>query len=157
MAQKKNSQNKKSQAKQKTKAKPAKKNKSKPNKKSPAKKDIGRPLKFKTVKQLEKLIDKYFNDCEENQEPYTITGLALALDTTRHTLIDYEERKEFLHTIRKAKARVENYAEKKLYSNHTIGAIFHLKNFGWADKIDVENSGKVEIVRIIDDIPKDAK
>jgi len=37
-----------------------------------------------------------------------------------------------------------------------VGAIFGLKNFGWSDKVDVDHGGKVEIVTIVDDIPKDA-
>ena len=43
----------------------------------------GRPLKFKTVKALQDAIDKYFADCEGTGEPLTVTGLALALETTR--------------------------------------------------------------------------
>jgi len=36
--------------------------------------------------------------------------------------------------------------------------IFTMKNkYGWRDKVDIDHGGKVEVVRIIDDIPKDAK
>lgn len=147
--------NKKPPAKRKAKVKA--KSKAKAKKKAPAKNKVGRPLKFKTVKTLQKQIDKYFDNCDKDGEPYAITGLALALDTSRKVLCEYEFKDEFSNAIKKAKTRVENYAEKKLYSHYTIGAIFHLKNFGWKDKVDVAHEGVVEIVRIIDDIPKDAK
>jgi len=144
-------------AKPKTKAKPKSKARAKPKNKAKAKNKVGRPLKFTTVKQIEKQIDKYFKECDDEGFPYTITGLALALDTSRKLLCEYEDKPQFSNTIKKAKTKVENFAEKKLYSPHTIGAIFHLKNFGWSDKVDIDHGGKVEIVRIIDDIPRDAK
>jgi hypothetical protein len=114
----------------------------------------GRPLKFKSVKELSKLIDAYFLKCthKDGKElpftewtPITITGLALALDTTRHTLIDYEEKDEYLHTIKIAKTKVENYAEMKAFGANPAGAIFALKNFGWADKLEVDQSTKMEV------------
>lgn len=102
----------------------------------------GRPLKFQSVEELQEKIDAYFVKCDEDKEPYTITGLALALDTWRSVLCDYEEKDEFSNTIKKAKARVENYAEKKLYGGNPAGPIFALKNFNWSDKQQLEHTGK---------------
>jgi hypothetical protein len=102
----------------------------------------GRPPKFESVDSLQKQIDVYFAKCDQDDEPYTITGLALALDTTRQTLINYEEKDEYLDTIKKAKTMVEQYAEKRLFSGTPTGAIFALKNFGWKDKQETELSGK---------------
>lgn len=101
----------------------------------------GRPLKFKSVEELQEKIDKFFMDCEAREEPYTITGLALALDTSRETLLEYEEREEFVDTIKRAKLRVHNFAEKRLYTGQPTGPIFALKNFGWSDKSQQEISG----------------
>lgn len=79
----------------------------------------GRPLKFKSVAELESAIDNYFRKCDEHTEmrrvlmgndthgkalfeekeilirkrPYTIIGLARALGTSRETLLDYESGK----------------------------------------------------------------
>jgi hypothetical protein len=50
----------------------------------------GRPLKYQSVKEIEPLIEAYFKDTPKKE--WTITGLALALDTSRTTLIDYERR-----------------------------------------------------------------
>ena len=107
---------------------------------------VGRPLRYKTVEELQKLIDAYFEEAESKGEPYTITGLALALDTTRELLIDYENKDAYSYTIKKAKLRCHNYAEKFLYNGkNPTGAIFNLKNnWGWRDKSEVE--AKIESV-----------
>jgi hypothetical protein len=75
------------------------------------------------------------------QIDYTISDLALALDTTRRTLLDYEKRDdEFSHTIKKAKQRVEAYWERKLANPSPTGTIFNLKNNfqDWKDKSESE-------------------
>lgn len=120
----------------------------------------GRPLKFKTVEELQKKIDAYFDSCWEEREekdgngdvfkrykvqitPYTITGLALALDTTRETLMDYEEKDGYSDTIKMAKLRCQNFAEQQLFTGkNAAGPIFALKNYGWRDKIENELTGK---------------
>src|SRR3990167_2355681 len=66
----------------------------------------GRPLKFKTHEELEAKINEYFN--KTPKEEWTITGLALALDTSRKVLVEYEVREKFGNTIKKAKLMVEN-------------------------------------------------
>jgi len=98
--------------------------------------EAGRPLKFKTAEALKKKITEYFNQCDKKKEPYTITGLALALDTNRQTLINYGAREAYADIVAQAKLRCENYAEKILYSPHikATGAIFALKNYGWKDE-----------------------
>jgi len=98
----------------------------------------GRPLKFQSVEEMDKLIQEYFKNTKE--EELTITGLALALDTDRKTLINYENRDEFFNTIKKAKTRIENSYEKSLRKNGRTGDIFALKNFGWQDKQEIDSS-----------------
>lgn len=100
----------------------------------------GRPLNFKTVEELQKKIDDYFNSCDEESEPITITGLALALGTSRETLCEYEERDAFVDTIKTAKLRVQHAYEKRLVKRGNGGDIFALKNFGWKDKSEVDNT-----------------
>lgn len=102
----------------------------------------GRPLKFKTVKELQELIEKYFRDCKRQKRPYTITGLAIALDTTRDVLLDYENvYPQYSNTVKKAKQKCENFAEEKLFGNTQVaGAIFNLKNNykNWKDRSELE-------------------
>ena len=99
----------------------------------------GRPLKFKTVKEMQDKIDKYFEECDKNKDPYTVTGLALALDMSRQDLINYSNREEFFDTIKKAKLKIENYLEKRLIKDSSCtGIIFNLKNnYNWKDKQEV--------------------
>lgn len=106
------------------------------------KQKIGRPLKFKTVKELQDKIEEYFNTVDIKD--WTITGLALALDTYRQTLLNYEEKDEFVDTIKKAKQMVENSYEIDLKKYGRTGTIFALKNFDWKDKTetDVTSGGK---------------
>lgn len=99
----------------------------------------GRPLKFETPEILEEKINKYFEDRKANNLPFTITGLALALDTTRELLCNYEERDEFRDTVKKAKLRCEDYAETQLFiGKNQAGSIFALKNYGWKDKNETD-------------------
>lgn len=116
---------------------------------------MARPLKYKTVEELETAIERFFQDCEGKplvdddgtaitdkhgnpvivgSKPPTVTGLALALGfTTRQSLLNYQGRKAFLDTITRAKSRCEEYAESRLYDRDgSRGAEFSLKyNFRW--------------------------
>lgn len=145
---------------------------------------IGRPLKFKTIQELEEKIEKYFSDCNGREKdvilkngqiakiceprPYTITGLALALDTSRETLLDYEETyanrgeteeekeywQSFSDAIKKAKLRCQNYAEEQLFSGkQATGSIFNLKNnYKWKDETQskVNLDGNLSLSKILD-------
>lgn len=106
--------------------------------------------RYKTVEEMQAAIDKFFEDRDSQDRPYTITGLALALGfTSRQALLNYEgytdeEDKPFFDTIKKAKGKVEDSVEEKLLSGkyNATGGIFNLKNnFDWKDKQEVENSG----------------
>lgn len=99
---------------------------------------MGRPLKFSSVEEMEEKIQEYFKTTPD--EELTITGLALALDTDRKTLINYENRDDFFNTIKKAKTKIENSYEKSLRKNGRTGDIFALKNFGWTDKQEIDSS-----------------
>lgn len=105
---------------------------------------VGRPLKYKTVEELQERVDAYFEVTPKDE--WTITGLALFLDTYRQTLLNYEHRDEFLDTIKKAKQRVENGYEIDLKKHGRSGTIFALKNFDWTDKKEIEHSGEKIVV-----------
>lgn len=97
---------------------------------------VGRPLKYEDIKLLEKKIEEYFNNTLI--EDWTITGLALALDTSRETLCNYEEKGEFFDTVKKAKDMVEHSYEIDLKKSGRTGTIFALKNFDWKDKTETD-------------------
>jgi hypothetical protein len=103
---------------------------------------VGRPLKWETVEEIKPLIEEYFS--RTPKEEWTITGLALALDTSRQTLIDYEGKGQFSDTIKRAKEMVEHSYEIDLKKSGRTGTIFALKNFDWKDKqeTDITSAGK---------------
>jgi hypothetical protein len=114
---------------------------------------VGRPPKYKTPEEMQEAIDAYFAECKENKEHLTVTGLALALDLTRQGLIEYSQKKdgEFSDTVKRAKLKVENYIEKKLFDANATGSIFNLKNnFDWKDKTEQDQniSGSLELKKI---------
>ena len=116
----------------------------------------GRPPKYANVAEIEEKIEAYFRKCEgellkdENgnpitdkfgrpvilgQKPPTITGLALALGfTSRQALLNYQAKTDFVDAITRAKARVEQYTEERLFDRDGAnGAQFSLRNNfkGW--------------------------
>lgn len=117
---------------------------------------VGRPRKYSNVIELQKLIDEYFEFCDLNNRPYTITGLALWLDMDRKGLLRYEKdyEDEFCHAITRAKERVQEFVECCLFRKGIAqGVIFNLKNnFGWEEKVDATVNNAVTI---IDDLPSD--
>ena len=121
----------------------------------------GQPPYFKTAEEMQRRVDLYFLACKANQsgehdsfasltpeelkvvktvdDVYpSVTGLALALGfNARKSLIDYAEKDEFFNTVKKAKLRVENAIEQRLFHNNATGSIFNLKNnFEWVDKVE---------------------
>lgn len=109
---------------------------------------MARPVKWENAENMQVAIDDYFNSIEqhnassENKKHPTVTGLAIALDLTRTGLIEYcQKNDEFSNTIKKAKAKVEDYIEQRLYYPNATGCIFNLKNnFGWEDQSVVNNN-----------------
>lgn len=108
---------------------------------------MGRPLKFRTPEVLQAKIDNYFFDCEVSETPITITGLALALGTTRLVLCEYGRREEFSDVISEAKSRVEHDYELALRRNGKAGEIFALKNFGWRDSYQLQGDKDNPLIR----------
>lgn len=97
----------------------------------------GRPKKFETPEQLQKLIDDYFLDCKKNKLPLTYAGLAVAIGIDRRSLYNYSKDEEFFLTIKKARDKVEQYVEEQIFIRGSAGVIFYAKNYGYTDRQDV--------------------
>ena len=133
----------------------------------------GRPPKYKSKKEIEGKIEAYFKGCEGeilkddegnpilnkygnpviiNQRPPTVTGLALALGfVSRQALLNYQAKEEFVDTITRAKSRIEQYTEERLFDRDgTNGAQFSLRNnfAGWNDKKKTELDEEEQKARI---------
>lgn len=105
---------------------------------------MGRPRVYEKADELELAVEDYFNRTPQNE--ITITGLALHLGfESRQSFYDYEKNDEFSYIIKRSRLRVELAYEWRLNSNACTGAIFALKNMGWRDKTEVENSGNLSI------------
>lgn len=108
--------------------------------------EVGRPRAFKSVEEVEKKINAYFNYCEEKEKPYTMSGLAYYLEVSRQTLVNYSYEDEYFDTIKKARDKVQMQLEENALSNkaNPTFTIFNLKNnFDWKDKIE-HSSSEVE-------------
>ena len=135
----------------------------------------GRPPKYKTAEEMQAAIDAYFESCKGepiiggdgqpimdkygnviliHAKPPTVTGLALALGfTTRLSLLNYQGKREFVNTVTRAKSRIEEYAEGRLFDRDgQRGAEFSLRcNFRWSaeeKKQDGEDTGGTGIVEL---------
>lgn len=134
---------------------------------------------YRSKEEIQEKIEKYFAECEgtplrdeegevvfdkygepimKGEKPLTITGLALALGfNSRQSLLNYQAKDEFLDTITRAKAKVEQYAEERLFDKDGAnGAKFSLANNfeGWREKqqIEAEVNSDVKInIELTDD------
>lgn len=129
--------------------------------------------KYRSPEEMQEKIDEYFRACEGRPftdedgnvltdkygspiiigaKPPTVTGLALALGfTSRQALLNYQAKRQFVDTITRAKSRIEEYTEGRLFDRDgTRGAIFSLShNFrGWKDSDD----GNADVLKRLDEI-----
>jgi hypothetical protein len=125
---------------------------------------------YESAAEMQEKIDRYFAQCEGTEKlddegnvftdkygehimfgrkPLTITGLALALGfNSRQTLLNYQGKEEFMDTITRAKARIEQYAEERLFDKDGAnGAKFSLANNfdGWKEKQQIEAEVNSEV------------
>lgn len=119
---------------------------------------VGRPPIHTDPAEVERLCNEYFESLKGqkfngNPMPPTVTGLALHLGfCEKKSLYDYCEKPEFLHPIKTALSRVEQWHELKIADGEKCtGNIFALKNMGWADKVETSNEhkGEFKIIREI--------
>jgi len=91
----------------------------------------------------------------EQVKPYTVSGLAIYLKTSRETLMNYEKRDEYFDTIKNAKDRVYAFVEESLFKGRPTGAIFSLKNnYGWKNKHVREDIIPVTIIDDSDEVAR---
>lgn len=144
-----------------------------PNGKHPG----GRPPKWTDPEALQKAVDQYFVECDnhiikkqhvtgkgiiivETPEPYTMAGLADALDVDRITLLNYSHDDQFFSIIAHARRKIErqNITHGALGCHDSrIAALNLAANYGYATKQDMDiqtggekiNTSDTEIARAL--------
>lgn len=109
---------------------------------------VGRPAMFKTVNELDIVIDKYFDSLkyiDDNNKPTmsqpAISDLAYELGfCSRQSIYDYKGKDEFSYSIKRALLFIEGWHEKNACGRNPTGSIFIMKNMGWKDKQEVEST-----------------
>lgn len=132
----------------------------------------GRPPKYDNPEDMQRIIDLYFIACRRNRHNEAnpdkeyifketlspedievidmveesiplVSGLAYILGMSTEAFRNYEQKDDFLATVKRAKQRIEISLETRLAGNAVTGSIFNLKNnFGWKDKTEQELTGK---------------
>ena len=104
--------------------------------------------KYKDEKELEKLINEYFEDCDAKEKPYTMSGLAYSMNIDRTTLINYGKKEKFSTLIKNAKDRVQKQMEENALMGkyNATFTIFSLKNnYGWKDQQEIKTTNEVSV------------
>lgn len=128
----------------------------------------GRPPKYETPEEMQKIIKEYFEECKSEGKYPTVSMMAFRLGMSRKALLEYETSVEndehlkqldksvkvgFRNTIKAAKQYIEGCYEDKLINspNSPIGTIFTLKNnYNWKDKQEIEQTNKTISIELED-------
>jgi hypothetical protein len=123
--------------------------------------------KYETPEAMQTALDAYFVRCDarfrdvitkngvvsmHDPEPYTMSGICVALGMSRETWRDYHNGERglgYTEVMDAAKQRVEYDMERRLYDRETftVGLIFGLKNhFGWRDNHEITGAGGGPII-----------
>lgn len=107
----------------------------------------GRPRHYDTPEQLAEAMAAVFEDKDFD---FTIMGLVIGLGfVSRQSFYDYEKEPAFSYVIKRGRALVEKAYEKKLSQKEVTGAIFALKNMGWKDRTEVEQTVTMPQINLI--------
>lgn len=117
----------------------------------------GRPLKYDNVEDLQRDIDSYFKQCDSTGRPYTVAGLALSLDMTTHSLMNYEKAvgyEQFFTAVKKAKQKCETQMIERALNgeqNSTMSIFLAKANYNYTDQPKTETQEHRVIIEIDDD------
>ena len=106
--------------------------------------ESGPERKYKTPELMDKRCVEYFEwvkQGDEDDKRYpTVTGLIIFLKLSKATFYVYKERVGYKEILARASMMVENGYEMELRSRNVTGSIFALKQFGWTDRQDINQS-----------------
>lgn len=99
---------------------------------------------FATPKDMMRAVNAYFDTADENETPYTVSGLCLHIGMSRESFLSNKYDPIYADVIDQAKLLLQQQHEINLLTHRqTKGTVFALKNLGWSDKasLDVGVSG----------------
>lgn len=109
----------------------------------------GRPPIYEKLEDMLPALKAWEEKIKAGERP-TVTGLALDLGfCSKDTLYAYRDLDEFSYSIKKALLIVENGYESALRGEGPTGPIFALKNMGWRDKQEVDQTIRTEPIQLI--------
>lgn len=111
-------------------------------------KDLGgRPLKFKSPAILEKKIEGFFKLCARTREIPLVEGLALYLNCSMLTILNYEEKDAYAPIIKKAKLLIANGMMQRAVTGKTnpqIATFIAKNHYGYKDDSGLRLEGNAE-------------
>lgn len=119
---------------------------------------MARPRIISSPEEFDERVDSFLAQCRVEESPVTLTGLILHLGlSSRESLDEYGRRPEFSDSVKYAKLLIENGYEKKLHEQSCTGPIFALKNFGWKDKQDIDQTVNASVKQSVEWIVQPVK
>ena len=122
-----------------------------------------------SLARMKRLSELYFTKCDEELNPYTITGVCLHMDISTDTFRRYGKRKEYKKAVKRIRTRVEDHIIKNAINNTYNSGFsqFLLKSMN-RDKYVVAEKTKTEskvsvtdnispIFKVLEQIKKSAK
>jgi hypothetical protein len=107
-------------------------------------------------RDLECAIKGYFDRCIENNDPPTMTGLALTVGATRRELLNFKDKSNLLvyQIVQRAKQVVSEHVEKLLLSGLPAGgfSLWLRNNDDWVDKTEhtQTNLTQADVIETLD-------
>jgi len=111
----------------------------------------GRPPLFNTPEELEKCLDAYRLYLEETGKPPTIAGMAYYTGLDRKSIYNYEKKDKFFYAIKKFRDWILMTYEETAADKGNAGIIFLMKNYGYTDKQEIEQTNLGDmVIKVID-------
>jgi len=111
--------------------------------------DSGRPLKYEPA-AFKALFDNYIGECIENSKLANVIGFCVYADIDRETYYNYKDRIEFIGTLKRIEAILEDFSIQAANSaRNPAFSIFYLKNkFGWIDKQEITQDVNLNNIKV---------
>lgn len=118
----------------------------KTTKKSPG----GRPRAMNSPTELDQAIVEYKQHCDDNEEIFTIIGLACHMGIHKDTLFEYAKMEKYSDSYKKALSYAENDLVKNSINgkyNSTVSIFLLKNNHGYTDKQEIKQDITADVTQ----------